>query len=83
MLQFKAFDLSITGVAYRFYLMIAVAGIFGLLNLWALATVLAFIVAVSFIVGVSVTKVKPTKVSSIRTKDKVNLMDKKSMRRAA
>ena len=83
MLQFKVFDLSVAGVVWRFYLMMAVVVVFGYLNLWALAAILAFIVAVSFIVGTSVKKVEPKKSSFIQTKVKLSLVDKKSMRKAA
>ena len=63
--------------------MMAVVVIFGHLNQWALAAILAFIVAVSFIVGISVKVVKPKEYSFIQTKDKLSPVDKKSMQKAA
>lgn len=63
MIKFKAFDLSVSGVVGRFYLMMALATIFGFLNQWTLAAVLAFTVAISFIVGISVHSVKPEKLA--------------------
>ncbi|MBK8501123.1 MAG: hypothetical protein IPL46_02370 [Saprospiraceae bacterium] len=63
MLKLKAFDLSISGIVYRFYLMMALAAIFGFLSQWTLAAALAFTVAVSFIIGLSVHMVKPEKVA--------------------
>lgn len=58
MLKFKMFDLSIGGATERFYLMMAGTVILGFLGQFTVATFWGFILAVSFILGVSI---KPEK----------------------
>lgn len=53
MKKIQLFDLTVAGFVKRFYLMMAVVAISGVLGQFALATVLGFTVAVSFILGVS------------------------------
>ncbi|GJM36403.1 MAG: hypothetical protein DHS20C18_54040 [Saprospiraceae bacterium] len=65
MLQFKIFKLNISGVVMRFYLMMAVTLILGLLNQWALAAILGFTIAISFILG---TKADYTKKATVGKK---------------
>ena len=83
MLQFKAFELSIAGTVWRFYLMMAVTIILGFLNQWILATILAFTIAVSFIVGISVNLVNPEKLAIGEKTGKLSSLDKTRMRKAA
>jgi hypothetical protein len=78
MIKLKAFDLSVSGVVWRFYLMMALAAIFGFLHQWALAAILAFIVAISFIVGISVHIVKPEKLAVSEKVSRLRSMDKKA-----
>lgn len=83
MLQFKAYDLSVSSVVWRYYLMMAIIVGLGFLNLWALAVILALIVAVSFIVGISVNIVKPKKTLLIEKSGKLSPVDKINLRNAA
>ncbi len=78
MLQLRAFDLSISGVVWRFYLMMAVAVIFGSMSQWVLAASLAFIVAISFIVGLRVHIEKPQKLAVSETGNKLRAMGKEA-----
>ena len=55
------FELSIGGALLRFYLMVAVVVVLGVFNQFALAAVLGFALAGSFILGISVRK-EPRKV---------------------
>jgi hypothetical protein len=69
--------LSINGIVWRTYLTMAVVVvIFGFLNQWALTAVLAFTVAVSFIVGITVTIVKLKQVSTEKKSDKLSPVKK-------
>ena len=68
MIKLKMYVLSISSVLKRFYLMMAIVIIFGYLNQWILAAVLAMIVAFSAMAGVSVRKAKPMQ-SSIGKKN--------------
>jgi hypothetical protein len=56
--------------------MAVVVVIFGFLNQWALTAVLAFTVAVSFIVGITVTIVKLKQVSTEKKSDKLSPVKK-------
>ena len=64
------------GILAEVYLMMAVAVIFGILNQWTLAAILAFIVAFSFIVGISVNIVNPEKSSIGEKKDQLSTVEK-------
>ena len=55
MKKIRLFDLSIKGVVQRFYLMMAAVAGFGFLGQFALAAILGFAIAISFILGVSYT----------------------------
>lgn len=55
MRQLQLFNLSVAGVVKRFYLMMAVVTIAGFLGQFTIASILGFLVAVSFILGVSIT----------------------------
>lgn len=68
MIKVKMYDLSVSGVVFRFYFMMGVAIALGELALWTLAAVLALFLAVSMILGVSI-KVVP-KTSKVTTKDR-------------
>ncbi|MFT4754496.1 MAG: hypothetical protein ACI85Q_002055 [Salibacteraceae bacterium] len=69
--------MSINGIVWRTYLTMAVVVvIFGFLNQWALTAVLAFTVAVSFIVGITVTIVKLKQVSTEKKSDKLSPVKK-------
>ncbi len=76
MIRLKAFDLSVSGVVWRFYLMMAFAVVFGALNQWILAAILAFTTAISFIVGVSVHITEPEKVAVHGSGTKLHPMEK-------
>lgn len=78
MIRFKAFNLSVSGVVGRFYLMMALTTIFGFLQQWTLAAALAFTVAISFIVGISVRSVKAEKLAGSEKGGKLLSMEKKT-----
>ena len=54
MLKFKTFNLSILGVAERFYLMMAGVIILGFMGQFLFAAIWGFAFAVSFIVGFTI-----------------------------
>ena len=83
MIKLKVFDLSISGVVWRFYLMMALTAVFGFFSQWALAAILAFTVAISFIVGVSVHLVKSEQVAVSQKGGRLRAMGKKAITQKA
>jgi hypothetical protein len=53
MKKLSVFQLSIKNVVLRFYLMVAVVALFGMIGQWEIAAIAGFITGVSAILGVS------------------------------
>lgn len=77
-MTFKVFDLSISSLVLRFYFMMAVIVTLGFLNQWILATVLGFLVGISFTVGISVHLAKPEQLVLSEQRAKLRLVDKEA-----
>ncbi len=77
-MTFKVFDLSISSLVLRFYFMMAVIVTLGFLNQWILATVLGFLVGISFTVGISVHLTKPEQLVLSEQRAKLRLVDKEA-----
>lgn len=56
MRKVKVFDLNLAELVVRFYLMIGVVAILGFLGQFTIAAILGFVLAISFILGVSFRK---------------------------
>lgn len=75
MKKINLFELSITALIYRFYLMMAVVIALVALQFYTLATVLGFTIAVSCILGIGFENTSAKTVRSINVAREVELLN--------